>query len=148
MGKQKMARSHVERKLQDVWDVCRVTADPDGDYPFRNGTAMGFVQLDLGKPAMVRIWAVAVAQTPKTAKLIYELNDMNVRSRSAWATWSNGRVVVEQTIPLHNLTRKALRQALEAVGSIASDIGPMIAAVYGGETPFEPDESEFAEGAA
>ncbi|HVV76404.1 MAG TPA: hypothetical protein VHC43_10240 [Mycobacteriales bacterium] len=148
MGKQRMARSHVERRLQDVWDVCRVTADCDGDYPFRNGTAMGFVQLDLRKPAMVRIWAVAVAQTPKTAKLIYELNDVNIRSRSAWTTWSNGRVIVEQAMPLHSLTRKSLKQALNAVGEIANDIGPMIAAVYGGETPFQPGDAEFAEGAA
>jgi hypothetical protein len=148
MGKRKMARSHIERMLQDVWDICRVTADPDGDYPFRNGTAMGFVQLDTGSPATVRVWAISVGQTPKSAKLMYELNDVNVRSRTAWATWSNGRVIVEQAIPLHSTTRKSLGQALRAVGSIASDIGPMIAAVYGGETPFEPDEAEFAEGSA
>lgn len=148
MGNKKMARSHVERLLQDVWDVCRVTADPDGDYPFRNGTAMGFVRLEPTNPMMVRIWVIAATDTPRTAKFIYELNDVNVRSRNAWVSWSNRFVYVEQALLLKALTRASLREALDAVGKVANDIGGMIAAVYGGSTPFQPGDAEVAEGAA
>jgi hypothetical protein len=148
LGDKKMARSHVERMLQDVWDVCRVTADPDGDYPFRNGPAMGFVQLESKIPMMVRIWAIAATDVPRTAKLMYELNDVNVRSRNAWACWSNGSVTVEQALELKSLTRSSLREALDSVGKVANDIGGLVAAVYGGTTPFQPGDAEVAEGAA
>lgn len=110
---------------------------------------MGFVRLELTDPMMVRIWVIAAAtETPRTAKLMYELNDVNVRSRNAWASWSNGFVYVEQALHLKSLTRSSLREALEAVGKVANDIGGMIAAVYGGSTPFAPDEPSLTEGAA
>jgi hypothetical protein len=56
----KLARSHVERCLQDIWDVCRVQHDHDGDYPFNSGTAACFVSVVKGDPIMVRVWALAV----------------------------------------------------------------------------------------
>jgi len=146
MGKRKMARSHIGRMLLDVWDICRVIADSDGDYPFRNGTAMGFVQHESTNPAMVRIWVIAAREVPRTAKLVYELNDVNVRSRNAWVCWSNGSVTVEQALRLKSLTRSSLRETLESVGTVANDIGGLVA--YGGTTPFQSGDAEVAEGAA
>jgi hypothetical protein len=143
----KWLRSHVERCLQDIWDLCRVVADDDGDYPFRFGTAAGFVRINKGSPTMVRVWAIAAMGVPRSAKLLGELNDINVRSQSAWTTWSDGLVVVEQALVAKGLTRSALNQALHAVGETAEQIGTMIAALFGGETPFSPN-AEIAEGAA
>jgi hypothetical protein len=97
---------------------------------------------------MIRVWAIAAGDVRRTAKLLGELNDVNSRSRSAWASWSGGLVTVEQAIHLDGLSRRTLRHALTSVGSVADDIGGMIAAVYGGSTPFAPDEPSLAEGAA
>ncbi|HVT22128.1 MAG TPA: YbjN domain-containing protein [Mycobacteriales bacterium] len=121
-------------------------ADDDGDYPFRFGTAAGFVRINTGSTTMVRVWAIAAMGVPRSAKLLGELNDINVRNRSAWTTWSDGLVVVEQALVAKGLRRSALKQALNAVGHTADDIGPMIATVFGGETPFAA--TEVAEGAA
>jgi hypothetical protein len=147
LANEKWLRSHVERCLQDIWDLCRVVADDDGDYPFRFGTAAGFVRINKGSPTMVRVWAIAAMGVPRSAKLLSELNDINVRNRSAWATWSDGLVVVEQALVAKGLERSGLKQALNTVGGTAADVGPMIATVFGGETPFAPT-NEVAEGAA
>ena len=45
-----LVRSHVERCLQDIWQVCRVAVDDDGDYPFRAGVAACWVRVDSRTP--------------------------------------------------------------------------------------------------
>lgn len=146
MGDRKWLRSHLERCLQDVWDVCRVSVDEDGDYLFRGTTCAGFVRIEAVKPPMVRVFAIAARDVPRSAKLLGELNDVNSRSRFSWASWTGGTVVVEQAIHVSALTRGSLRHALNAVTSTADDVGPMIAAVFGGETPLIPGEATLAEG--
>src|SRR5262249_49019112 len=100
------------------------------------------------KPAMIRVWAIATCNVPKSAKLLAELNEVNSRSRTASAYWHNRAVHVEQVVHAKSVNRKSLRQALDAVSKVADDIGPMIATVYGGETPFPMGEPSIAEGAA
>ncbi len=148
MTNRKWLRSHVERCLQDVWDVCRVEVDDDGDYPFRGQTSVGFIHIERVRPAMIRIFAIAARDVPRSARLLRELNDVNEQSRFAWACWSRSRVVVEQAIHIKAVNRGSIRHALNAVIAVADDIGPMIAAVYGGETPLVPGEATMTEGAA
>lgn len=149
MGKQEWLRSHVERCLQDIWDVCRVTTDSDDEYGFRYGTAAGFVRIDTGHPKTVRVWAIAARNVPRSAKLLGELNDINLRTRTAWVSRrSNGLVIVEQPVLARTMTRFSLGQALHAVGQTADEIGLMIAAVFGGETPYQPGDAEVAEDTA
>jgi hypothetical protein len=135
MGEMTLVRSHVERCLQDIWDQCRVHRDHDGDYPFTNGTASGFVRIDRGDPVVIRVWAFAVVGIERSGKLLKELNDINARCRTASVTWHHGAVIVSQVIHAGGVTRKTLRQAIESVGFVADDIGGTIAAVYGGGTP-------------
>lgn len=45
-------------------------------------------------------------------------------------------VVVSQTISAEGLTGPVLGQAVSAVGTMASEIGPVIAALFDGVTPF------------
>lgn len=52
---QVMLRSHVERCLQDIWDTRELGTDEDGDYPYRNGTAMCWVSADLHWAAVDRL---------------------------------------------------------------------------------------------
>jgi hypothetical protein len=148
MGEMAMARSHVERCLQDIWDVCRVQKDSDEDYPFSHGTAVCFVRVERGEPVIVRVWALAVIGTERTGKLLKELNDIDSRCRTVSVGWQGGSVVVEQVLHSAGVSRKTLRQACDTVGSVADDIGAMIAAVYGGNTPFDSDEAELSEEAS
>jgi hypothetical protein len=132
-------RSHVERCLQDVWNLPRVEVDVDGDYPFRWGTAACFVHIEEGDPVLVRVFAFAVVGARQTAKLLAELNDVNRRTRTASVYFSDGFVHVEQTLHVAGVDRETIAQACLAVGSVADDIGAMIANVHGGSTPFPLD---------
>jgi hypothetical protein len=134
-------RSHLERLLQDEWNVCRVNADCDGDYPYRAGTAACWVQLLDCEPPMVRVLAHAALDVARSAKLLTELNDIQNRAMTAAVCWCDGSVQVSQTLSPHGLNRKTLRQALQSVGAVADDIGLLLAGMFGGSTPFPVDSS-------
>jgi hypothetical protein len=141
-------RSHVERVLQDEWGACRVAADDDGDYPFRRGTAVGWVSVLEGTDApMVRVWAHAATRLKPTAALLRELNEIQGRCLSASVQWMNGLVIVSQTISAIGLTQPVLAQALNAVGGVADDIGLLLAGMFNGSTPYPAEQPEPEEAA-
>ena len=148
MGKRKMARSHIERMLQDVWDICRVTADPDGDYPFRDGTAACWVAVLDTAPPVVRVFAHAARGLRPTLKLHTELNDIQRRALSAAVMLHDDVVIVQQTLSPIGLTGPVLAQALRAVGGVADDIGLLLASMFNGVTPYPSIEPSDREGAA
>lgn len=130
-----LARSHVERCLQDLWSLNRVTPDADGDYCYAAGSAACYIGLDAGDPVIVKAVACAVLGVKKSWTLLQEINDVNARCRMAHVYWKNDAVLVEQALFADAVDRGALAYAGQAVAYIANDIGPMIAAVYGGHTP-------------
>lgn len=128
--------SHVQRLLADEWRVCRVYPDADGDFPWSHGTAVGWVTVvDAGERIMVRVWSHAAYELKSSAKLLRELNDIQLRSLSTAISLSGHTAVVEQTISPVGLTQPVLAQALCAVRSVADDIGLLLAGMYGGRTP-------------
>jgi len=129
-------RSHVRQVLQDIWDVGRIDVDGDGDVPFRCGTAACWVTVLESDPIMVRVFAHAVHGVRASAKLYRELNDIQARSLSAHIEYGRGVVCVSQTISPIGLTAPILRQALDAVGGTAAEIGGLLAAMFDGDTPF------------
>ncbi|WP_377639260.1 hypothetical protein [Oryzobacter terrae] len=72
-----LARSHVERCLQDLWSAERVQPDADADYCYRSGTAACYISLDSAEPLVVKAVACAAVEVKKTAKLLDELNGVN-----------------------------------------------------------------------
>ena len=138
-------RSHVERCLQDLWQRYPLETDGDGDYPFRYGTAGCWVHVEPDAPGTVRVVGIAARELHRSAKLLAEVNDVNARTRTAHAYFTNGAVLVEQALLASTVTRDSLGQACTAVGSVADDIGGMLAVMFDGETVF-PEELEPADG--
>ena len=131
--------AYVVQCLQDIWDVRRVHIDDDGDVPFRSGTAACWVSVIDADPLFVRVWAYAVTGIKPTAPVLRELNEINRRSRTATAYWADAAVVVEQTLHADGVDRTTLLHACEAVSTVANGLGVM-AAVYGGATPFPVED--------
>jgi hypothetical protein len=131
-------RSHVEQLLQRERDTCRVAVDRDGDFPFRCGTAAGWVAVLDGQPIVVRVTAHAVYGVKSSAKLLRELNEINVRALTATVQLIDDIVVVQQTILPIGLTQPVLAQAVHAVGGVADNIGGLLAAMFDGSTPHHP----------
>lgn len=145
MSEQMWVRSHVERLLQDEWSACQVVADDDGDYAFGWLTAACWVQVMSEEPYYVRVFAHAALDVTPSAKLLRELNDIQLRTLTATIAVRERIVFVAQTISPIGLTRPVLAQAMQAVGGVASDIGVLVAAMFGGCTPFDPEVSSAEE---
>jgi hypothetical protein len=138
-------RSHVEVLLQREWDVCRVAVDCDGDFPFRRGTAACYVSVLDTDPPMVRAFAHAAYGLKPTLKVLRELNEIQRRSLSARVELRNDVVVVSQTISPLGLDQPVLAQAMDAVATLADDIGSLLALMFDGRTPFDveiPDSED------
>ena len=139
---EQLVRSHVERCLQDIWKLCRVYTDDDGDYPFRAGTAACWVRVDAEATVLVRVFGHAVVDVKRSQGLLRELNDVNSRARTTSVAWDDGVVRVSTWVHPDALGRASLRHALHAVAIASNDLGPVLAGVFGGSTPFEPQEAE------
>ena len=129
-------RSHVERCLQDAWGQYPLESDGDGDYLYRWGTAACYVSIVDSDPRLVRVWAVAAIVPKRSLKLLNELNDINERARTAHVYWSGKSVVVEQAVHAGGVTTETLQHACMSVAGIANDIGTLMAALFGGHTPY------------
>jgi hypothetical protein len=134
-----MLRSHVERALQSIWEQTDLVVDDDGDYAFRSRTAACWVRIVGGDQPAVRVFAQAAVGVPSTKKVFEEISELNARSRWAKISWCHGVVVVDESIHWLSVDRDAIERAMESVMVVSDDIGPMIATVYGGETPFPLD---------
>lgn len=143
-------RSHVERSLQDIWGLQVLVTDNDGDYPFRCETAACWVGILGGSDPSVRVFAHAAYDVPKSVRMFAELNELNQRIRWAKMSWCGGIVVVDCAIHWTQVDHDSVERALDAVTGVADDIGTMVAAVYGGATPFplECDATQQDEDAA
>lgn len=141
-------RSHVELLLAEEWGVCRLTADDDGDWFFRAGTAAGWVSVMDTAPIMVRVFAHATRGLKPSLKLFTELNEIERCALSASVVLEHDTVVVSQTISPVGLSARVLQQALMSVGGVAGDIGVLLAGMYGGSTPFPAESTSASEGAS
>jgi len=137
-----MLRSHLERCLQDIWDTRELITDDDDDYPFRYGTAACWVSLFGGPNPGVRVFAHAANGLKTSAKLLREINELNVQSRWARVGYHDGTVRVSAELHWSAVDRLALEHALLAVGRVSDDVGALLATVYGGSTPFPPELGE------
>lgn len=129
-------RSHVERCLQEVFETSHLIQDDDGDYPFACGTSACFVRV-APDGHDVHVVAIAADNLRSSAKLLAEINDMNLNLRAARVQLAGPQMQIVQALPAIACTADTLRMALDGVTGVAGDVGPMVAAVFGGVVPFE-----------
>ena len=134
MNQSVFVRSHVERCLQQLFATCDLIQDEDGDYPFNSGTSACFVQV-ASDALDVRVLAIAADGLRPSAKLLAEINEINLRCRSARVQLADKQVQVVQVVPALGCTADTLRLALDSVTAVGDHLGPLIAAVYGGCVP-------------
>ena len=138
-----LLRSHVERCLQDEFELCRVVSDGDGDYPFAHESVVYFVGLqEHADQWWVRVFCPLVVGVKRSAKLLGELNDLNARTPLTKAVWHDGIVTIEGTLHASALTRESLARLCRSVASVSADVGDMIALVYGGARTALPIRDE------
>lgn len=133
MGYIDMVRSHVERLLERSFGVQGIEPDVDGDYMMTCGDATYFVSIVPLELPMVRVWAPLVGGVRRTAKLLTELNDINSRLLFGTLYWCHDAVTASAVITASSLDEPTLERVCLAVGHMAEDLGPVLAAVHGGD---------------
>jgi hypothetical protein len=78
----------------------------------------------------------------RSLKLLSELNETSQRALTVNVYWDDGLVIVKQSIHAAGLTKETLGHACLTVGGAADDIGVLLAAMFGGETPYPALETE------
>lgn len=146
MDETTMLRAHVERVLQDAWEVCRVEVDPDGDYPYQWETAACWVRVkapcDHEDSSSVEAFAYAVTGLKRTAKLMAEVHDLNSNARWVKVALQGDKVVVSRILHIAGSDQDALLHACRAVGIVAAHIGEVVSVVHGGSTPFQRTDAD------
>lgn len=145
MGEYDWFRSHVERLLQEIWGRHELYVDADGDYPYRIGTAAAWVHVEEGAPMAVRVFAHAAYGVKDTVALLREVNDLASRTRFGSVTVRGGVVVCEYALPAEAVTHETLHGVVSTVANQADELGTLLAAVFGGSTPFEDEEASESE---
>lgn len=138
-----LLRGHVERTLQEHWERHALVVDEDGDYPWRAGQAMCWVHIESEPPA-VNVFAHAARGLKPSAKLLAEVNELNANARWVKVFWFDGVVMVRRVLDVDACDPAAIRHACDSVASVAAEVGPPLAAVFGGELPLPP-EAEHAD---
>lgn len=126
----------LERTISQIWDDAAVRIDVDGAYEFRFGCATGWISVLETRPVMIRVTAHAAYDMDPSPRLWSELNEIQLSTLSAAVAWCDGTVFVSQTLDPAGVNRTSLAQAIRAVGGAADDIGPLLAGMFGGETPY------------
>lgn len=134
-----MLRSHVEAVLREIWEQSELVVDADGDYPFRSETAACWVRVLGGDEPSVQVFAHAACDVPRSVKMLAEVNEVNRRARWTKLFWSNGYIVSEASLHWTVVDRAGLERLMGATVAMCDDVGPMIAAVFGGTTPLQPE---------
>ena len=127
-------RAFVERSMQEVLESPEVVQDGDGDYPFTDGSSMTYVTVEPAPGLGVCVWSYAARQVKGSARVLREVNDLNMGSWLCKVMWRSGLIRVEQRLPADQVSAESLGRACWHVDGAASDIGQMFAVVHGGES--------------
>lgn len=134
-----------ERTKAVIAEVCghlAVQKDADGDFPLaRHGTSIYARLVHDSRPPTLQVFAVALDSVEPTSELLAELNDLNAASQYARIFHVNGQVLVEADLVAETLDAHELRTAIRRIREVATDLVPVLAAVFGGRPLADPAQA-------
>ena len=121
--------------------------DEDGDLTVPVHEVSVVLRLLPGRPALVRVWAVAAIGLLGTVKMLREVNDVNVGLSGARCFLARGgSLVVVGELEVVSIEPGELGRLVVRVGDTATRVGSMLVAVHGGRLPTARDEQFDHEG--
>lgn len=125
-------RFSTEQVLAEVFGPSVLERDADGDYRLGDDSVPVFARLVDDEPVRIQVFAIAVAGVETSPELLAELNDHNGRIGFARCFWLNDQVLVECDLMAGTTEASELHAAHERVLTISRELGPLLAAVFGG----------------
>jgi hypothetical protein len=136
-----MAHSHVQRMLREGMGIEDVLQDGDGDYPFRQGTALYYLSVGHGGH-LLRIWSAAAYGVQPTKPVLREVNATNQGAMHCHAFMAGTTLMIEAFVPIESLMPAYLAAVCQEVGSTADHVGQLLAAVHGGQVACAEETEE------
>ena len=125
-------RQATEALVEGTFGPDALLRDADGDYPLPAAATPIFARLIPDDPIRLVVFAVVLADVGRDDELMGELNDHNSRLAFVRTFWIDGSVIVEADLIAATTDRDELVTAFERVRDAADELGPMLAALYGG----------------
>lgn len=125
-------RFSTEQVLAEVFGPSVLERDAEGHYRLGTDDVAVFARLVDDEPVRIQVFAIAVDGVEASAELFTELNDHNARIGFARCFWLNDQVLVECDLMAGTTEAAELQAAYQRVLVISRELGPMLAAVFGG----------------
>lgn len=124
-------------------DVCPRPVDDDGDLciPYRGRTLWATLLVE-DSATWARVWTVAATGLKRTAKLLREINEINVAIRACRALLDGGQLIVAAEIICESLEPGELTQIAGRVVSYAEQVGEPVQLVHGAPTSREVSQAQ------
>jgi hypothetical protein len=127
--------SHVRAAMSAILGEP-AESDVDGDFPVQGETTRAWVRADASDLWGAQIFALAANGVSMYDGALREINEVNLHESAIKVSIdSDGMVWVMYRLLADAVTEDNLRAAIGRVIGVADRIGPLVTAVYGGETP-------------
>ena len=135
--------SRLEECLRELWSVENLTQEFNGDYQFAWGAESCWVRVLGDDSHNVAVFGNVLLGVEQTYELLFELNEMNSRTRMAHVYWLDGAVVACVQFDWNDIEVEHLRSAVNSVAYTCAELGPAMAIMHGGVsmsagTPYRP----------
>jgi hypothetical protein len=130
-------RDRIQDLVAGYLDDRSLSADLAAEpVVIRCGTAVLYVRLVDGEPAVVRVFSPMLRRIQRSAELLIELNDLNARLNFQRVFWRDGTVYAACELLAETLAAAELRHACDSVADVADYYDVRLHARFGGETTF------------
>ncbi|MHB1139471.1 MAG: DUF3293 domain-containing protein, partial [Microthrixaceae bacterium] len=134
----------VESALVECFGPDVLLKDDDGDYVLSAYGVPVYGRILAGDPARLRIFALVIEDVDDSAELLAEINALNNGYGFVKVVWYERMLVVEDDLVAETLDAPEAMALYDRVRHVADELGPSLAAVYGGRTVQRGDHARWA----
>ena len=122
--------------LREETGIPSLQADESGDIGIRYGSALVWVRVNRTMPD-IGVFSRVLEGVEANPPLLVALNDLNTHRRPAtFYTWDS-TVMLATEVDCEPFHGPALIRAVRFVARLADDMGPFLAACFGGKTAYQ-----------
>ncbi|MGB6058119.1 MAG: hypothetical protein WBF71_07625 [Microthrixaceae bacterium] len=137
--------STVEEVLEQCFGIDVRVPNLAGDYELSSYGVPVYARVVADEPPRVRIFAELIAEIEASPELLHELNALNLGYGFVKVLWIEGSLVVEGDLVAETIDPAEVTALFERVRHVAEELGPSLAAVYGGVSTQRGDIARWAE---
>jgi hypothetical protein len=134
----------VEAALVECFGPDVLLREDDGDYVLSAYGVPVYARILAGDPARLRIFALVIEDVDDSAELLAEVNALNNGYGFVKVVWHERMLVVEGDLVAETMDAPEAMALYDRVRHVADELGPSLAAVYGGRTVQRGDHARWA----